>query len=242
MEFNTPSNRSSSKGAGIVAGIIFIVSGFIINSIAGGMIDEAKASESWPVVPGTVTVSEIISTQAENSEGKLETVYYPNVAAQYTFEGREYTTSSIDMAGHSTTNIRSSVKKKVAAYPVGAVVNVYYDPENPEYGILEPGLPIIFRILSLLPWLAIGVGILVVFRGLLKLLGMAAALGFLIKKKGEQSSNKPVSTPVVPPHPPTPTTPSAVSPSQATADSSSNDSEDNPATKPSDSNEDGFSI
>lgn len=240
MEFEGPNTTKSSKGSSLIGGIIFIVTGIIIHSISGGFIEEARASESWPAIEGIVSTSEIISSQSTDSDGKTQTMYGANVVVHYTVEGTEYNTDRIDMAGYSTTSSRNSVKKKISTYAVGTKSLVYYDPADPGYAVLEPGLPLLFKLLIFLPYLVIGIGIIVVLKGILKLLGMAAALGFLVNNKGKQKEYKLTPSPMndhsLPATPPEPSLNPTIEPAEEEK------SETISKVNKIDSKDDGFSI
>lgn len=186
MEINLGNSKGTGRatgGVGFIAGLMFLAAGLAAQFFMADMMEEAKASKTWPTLKGTVVVSEIHSTQSTDSDGREQTMYYPEISAQYEWDGKTYWTSGINVGPQETSSSRNSVRKKTAAYPVGSTVDVYYDPESPDYAVLEPGLPLLYKILIVLPYAALILGALTLLRSVLKLLGLAVALGFLVKKK-----------------------------------------------------------
>jgi Protein of unknown function (DUF3592) len=150
-------------------------------------ISEAKESETWPSVPGVITDSEITSYVRTNN-GKSQTMYSAEVKAVYEVDGKQYSTSMINLAGSSSTSVRSSVQTKVQKYPKGAAVVVFYDPEYPDRAVLEPGMPLLFWILRIAPLVLLAFAALMIIRTILKLTGLVTALGFLAAKRKKKSA------------------------------------------------------
>ncbi len=193
---SSSSGSKKSKGGGFIAAIVFIAFAIGLNYFTSDMIDEAKESENWPSVPGVVTSSEI-SSYVSRSDGKDQTMYSAEVGTSYEVEGKSYSTSMINLAGSSSTSVRSSVKKKIDKYPKGSSVTVYFDPDDPGHAVLEPGMPLLFWILRIAPLVLFVFAALIIIRTILKLAGLITALGFLAAKR----EKKPAAAPSPPPRP-----------------------------------------
>jgi hypothetical protein len=106
-------------------------------------------SAGWPKVTGTVTASEI--TGRKRNFWKLEYTYSVN--------GRPITG---DRFAYDPMPIQGEieVQRHISAYPVGAAVDVSYDPQNPEAAVLRPGLRgcSLWVALFLAPFVLVGVG------------------------------------------------------------------------------------
>ncbi|MCU4155602.1 DUF3592 domain-containing protein [Carboxylicivirga sp. A043] len=127
--------RQSSILSTFMFAIIFGVAGwFAYQHVTKPIVEDAEASEQWPVVSGEITYANIKTSRS--SEGN--TMYSPDIRYTYTVSGKDYTGKQISLMDGST-SVQSSVKKKVKAYPVGASVEVYYDPELPASSVLQPG-------------------------------------------------------------------------------------------------------
>ena len=194
--------KKNSKGGGFISAIVFIAVAIGLNYFTSDMIDEAKESETWPSVPGIVTDS-TISSYVSTSDGKNQTMYSAGVTTSYNVDGKQYSTSMINLAGSSSTSVRSSVQKKIEKYPKGREVSVYFDPEYPDHAVLEPGMPMLFWILRIAPLLLLFFAALMIIRTILKLAGLVTALGFLAAKRGKKPAAVQPPTPSTKPRPDT---------------------------------------
>jgi len=94
----------------------------------------ASVSKNWPAVPGTITVSQVaISTDDDG------TTYYADVQYKYVVNDRWYTADTVNF-GEYGSGSRSRVDKIVARYPPGSQAAVYYNPDDPDTAVLEPGV------------------------------------------------------------------------------------------------------
>ena len=95
-------------------------------------------SQWYADTTGTITASRMASST--DSDG--DTSYRAEFEFDYVVDGqtrhgtkRRYGESSI-----SGTNVRKTVQAILDRYPVGANVTVHYDPQHPEWAVLESGL------------------------------------------------------------------------------------------------------
>lgn len=102
----------------------------------------ARASRQWPMVKGVIVSSRILK-ELSSSSGNSQTrsvandyQYKPEVAFEYTVLGAKYLSNKVSVADYST-NSTSHAEQVTARYPEGKTVDVFYDPDNPEYAVLE---------------------------------------------------------------------------------------------------------
>jgi len=120
---------TSDSGGGAI-GLTALLAGallggfFIYMSIVNGR--KAKASLTWPSVPGEVTFSGMI-TDATDRE-----TFYPSVTYGYVVNGQKFQSSQVGFSG-----IKS--KKILTKYPKGSRVDVFFDPSKPSTAVLERG-------------------------------------------------------------------------------------------------------
>ena len=159
-------NQKSSPITNLILGVSFIVGAwFSYTTFSKPMVEEAKASESWPNVPGLISNSEV--RQSVDNEGK--TMYAAQINYVFTVENKSYTGNSISLtSGNTTTSSLRSVKKDLKKYPVGAKVTVYYDPELPNNAVLKPGADTFTTIIKYAPFLFGFFGILMLLQVLKK--------------------------------------------------------------------------
>ncbi len=172
--------KKSGTGGLFFGGIIFLVIGVFTSSITDDVLEDVKAAQNWPQTTGTVEGSAVHESGGSDSGNPM---YSFNILVSYEVDGVMYSTRQMDpMGGVSSTSSRRSVQQKVDAYPEGTQVPVYYNPEDPSFGVLKTELPLLLRLLFKLPLLAILLGIFLIVRGILRLVKLGLGLGFLFHK------------------------------------------------------------
>ena len=129
----------TSKGKGCLATIssmgIFLLVGVGLSIWGWNILQNARASASWPTADGIVTRSEVtFSTDAEGGDS-----YQPKVTYKYEANNLSYENDTIKFGENSYGSNRKA-DEIAGNYPVGKNVTVYYDPERPERSVLEPGV------------------------------------------------------------------------------------------------------
>jgi len=94
----------------------------------------ARASRSWPTVPGTVTASRVTSLPS----GLIWpfTLYRLRLTYRYTVDGFEYEGGRVQF-GPKTIPSQDLIDAFAAKYPAGASVAVHYDPNDPQTCTIE---------------------------------------------------------------------------------------------------------
>ncbi len=171
--------KKAGPGGLFFVGIIFLVTGFFTSNIITGIVlEDVKAAQNWPRTTRTVEGSAVYESGKNDSGSPM---YSFDVLVSYEVDGVMYSTGQLNpMGGSSSTTSRRSVQEKADAYPEGARVSVYYNPEDPGQGVLELKLPLLLRLLFKLPFLGILLGILLIIRGILRLVKLGLGLGFLL--------------------------------------------------------------
>jgi len=127
---------------------IFLVIGAGLTYWGWTILQNARASASWPTADGVITRSGVShSTDSDGGDS-----YNPEVTYTYTVNNTGYDNNTIKFGENSY----SSSKKAdgiAGNYPVGKNVTVYYDPEKPDRSVLEPGV-------SAGSYIVIGIGVL----------------------------------------------------------------------------------
>jgi hypothetical protein len=98
-----------------------------------------QSSESWAQVEGKVVKSSVREEVSRDSDGDMQTTYYPEVEYVYSLLGQEFRGDAI-VFGPKQGGGRSNAQKTVGKYPLDAKVTVYYDPDKPEESVLERSL------------------------------------------------------------------------------------------------------
>jgi Protein of unknown function (DUF3592) len=133
--------------------VVFAAFGVVLALFARVMQRQASLAKTWPVVPGTIEMSDIEQYRAAPSKGSFSRgpmMYRRQVSFAYRFNNVAY--SSVE--GSLATGISSTsgwlVRKFTTAYQDGASVNVYVNPDNPSEATLDPRAGVVCAIL----WLA----------------------------------------------------------------------------------------
>jgi hypothetical protein len=114
---------------------IFLLIGAGLTIWGWNILQNARASASWPTAEGVVLSSEVsLSTDAEGSDS-----YSPEVTYRYLALDSSYENRTIKFGENSYGN-RRKAQEIAARYPVGKSVTVYFDPDMPARSVLEPGV------------------------------------------------------------------------------------------------------
>ncbi|WP_417390617.1 DUF3592 domain-containing protein [Gimesia sp.] len=142
----------------IFLGLIFLIVGYVMAYQIGlPLLEQARASTSWPVTTGEVLESKVKSHRSSNSSSST---YAAHVVYRYQIEGKNYESQTVWFGSDVSTSDRSLAQNTVKKYPVRQSVNVYYDPRHPEAAVLEPGVFKTTWFYYLFGWVFLGVGIL----------------------------------------------------------------------------------
>ena len=95
-------------------------------------------SSTWPTVEGVVVSSEL---GMDLDIGQYSGGWWPQVSYDYHVDGKDYTSSNIEVEDIGNGNTSSYAKQVVNRYPVGKEVQVHYAPHSPAIAVLEPGIP-----------------------------------------------------------------------------------------------------
>ncbi len=115
--------------------IIYFVIGLVgVFLLAGGirLHARARASERWPRVEGKVITSEPVGYRGEK---------YAHVEFEYSARGKTYTSNRLGVVGSDAGSFFDPRASTILTrYPLSTPVSVSYDPDNPSFAVLEPGL------------------------------------------------------------------------------------------------------
>jgi hypothetical protein len=153
----------TEMGFGALLMIVLIIVGFL--GVLAGVRDWIRLIQikTWPIADGNIVESKV-STAGSNESGYLKTIYSPIIKFKFNIEGHEFTSDKITWGGEFRSNDKSSIERKIAAFPVGKKIDVRYNPKKPSDCIVqenfsfEMAIPLFGGLL----FMAFGSGILVV--------------------------------------------------------------------------------
>ena len=125
---------------------LFAIAGLAVLAFGIQAMVEGTDSNSWPTAPGEIVRSdyEIVRNSSDDFDTAAKIRYTYEVVGEL-LEGDRV------QVGLASEGSPAENRRLTNQYPVGAKVNVYYDPEEPTEAVLEPGIPTT-------AWLLIAVG------------------------------------------------------------------------------------
>jgi hypothetical protein len=114
--------------------LIFMAVGIGLSIWGWTVLQDARASESWPTTSG-----EILSANVRIDNDDDGTSYFGDVSFRYVVNDSVYTSDNVSFGQYGSSN-RGRAEDIVAKYPVGSQVTVYYDANDPQTAALEPGV------------------------------------------------------------------------------------------------------
>lgn len=113
---------------------------------------QASKARRWPVVTGTIKLSDIEQYRAAPTEDQSRgsVMYQRKVSYTYSYNNIAYTNVHASLASNVASTSAARVRKLTPVYQDGAPVKVYVNPENPAEATLEPTAGFVWVI-----WLAV---------------------------------------------------------------------------------------
>jgi hypothetical protein len=143
----------SVLSANILIPMIFMIIGLVLLFIYFRNLVKVRASQAWPTIQGIVIQSWVRKSSSTDDDGSVSYSYYPEVHYQYQVMGTEYQGNQIAF-GPKVGGNRSRAEKKIAKYPVGSSLTVYYQPDNPDIAVLERSLSNLLLVMGIIFFLA----------------------------------------------------------------------------------------
>ncbi|MDO9088334.1 MAG: DUF3592 domain-containing protein [Anaerolineaceae bacterium] len=99
---------------------------------------KADVSYSWPSTPGRLVSAEVKqSLSVEDEFGQSKPIYYPEVRYEYEVNGRTFPGKRLSFGGSETFANGNDASNRIAGFEPGAVLKVYYDPNDPGKSVLD---------------------------------------------------------------------------------------------------------
>ncbi len=119
----------------IVIALIFLVAALRQRAKVG------SAKRNWETTSGRVLFSQV-ETRRTRSGGGTSTSYVPRVVYEYAVNGNKYQGNRVALGSEvGRGSYRSVEEKMTASYPSGQIVQVHYNPANPQDAALELRAP-----------------------------------------------------------------------------------------------------
>ena len=123
--------RTFGLGCLLVTGILLlgVLPYYFLGRVKGGL-----ASSAWPKTTGILLKHDVISRG-----GRSRSFYAPVVEFEFSAGGERYRGKRLRFAPMSFPN-PGDAWAYLRAFPVGAGVDVFYDPADPARSVLQPGI------------------------------------------------------------------------------------------------------
>jgi hypothetical protein len=98
-----------------------------------------RSSAAWPTTQGEVVYSSMEQHMSTDSDGDRSVTYGAKIVYNYQVGGQQLTGDRRAFSESRTSSARRA-QEIANRYQVGAQVTVYYDSNNPQVSVLEPGV------------------------------------------------------------------------------------------------------
>jgi hypothetical protein len=165
---------STARWVVVAVGAVMVLMGGIFGAVAYDNYRDGEATKAWPSTSGQILTANVDEEERRDrdSDGRIRTryTYTPRISYAYTIQGVEYTGHRIraDDSGGD----RDKAFDTINDFPVGSIVNVYYDPSDPGSSVLKQGAD------PVAVWVFGGVG------GVFMILGLVGVVGTTVLRRG----------------------------------------------------------
>jgi hypothetical protein len=128
----------------MIVWVLIVAVGLVLCVRAVTSAQRAGDASSWPAVKGKIIEASVTRHERMSDPNRSHTTrdyaYSPRIIYRYEVQGAEYTSGRL---AHSDSQYgtKTDVEALVAGYRVGGEVDVYYDPQDPSFGVLDPTDP-----------------------------------------------------------------------------------------------------
>ena len=98
---------------------------------------KAESSKSWPKAIGEITRNYVQENTDTDEEGYTTHTYTPRLEYRYQVGNQTYSSSRISFGATTSYGRRKKAEEKIAQFPVGVRIAVYYNPQKPDEATLQ---------------------------------------------------------------------------------------------------------
>ncbi|MCW5715435.1 MAG: DUF3592 domain-containing protein [Bauldia sp.] len=138
----TPAAATSGDGSRFSVGLFLLAAvlggaAFLLLRLGTGAM-VARTGARWPTAIATVVYSQVASEERKTRAGRPGTRYVPVVAYEYEVEGTLYRAARLRFGDTSSPEL-SDARHTTDRFPVGAGIEVHYNPARPAEAVVETG-------------------------------------------------------------------------------------------------------
>ena len=126
--------------------VAFGAFGAVIALFALMMQKQARLAKKWPVVDGTIKLSELEQYRAALTDNgqRGQVMYQRKVSYTYGYNGQSYTGTHATISSNVASSSSWLTRKLTPPYQDGARGKVWVNPANPSQATLQPGTPFVW--------------------------------------------------------------------------------------------------
>lgn len=116
--------------------VLFLSLGLVLLVLGLVFRNSGPETLSWPMAKGEIVETNVVTAGGEdgNSENYKLVITY-----NYTVDEVTYISDQYGLTSEITSFAREPLEKKAETLPAGQKISVYYNPDNPETAVLDPG-------------------------------------------------------------------------------------------------------
>jgi len=127
--------------------IFFLITGFIVSGFGVLDIYTAMQCKKWTLVKGRI-IGSTVAEMADTSKIGNSDIYIPDIAYEYNYKNQTYFNQTIAflpdslIALHNTyyAGNEDEILAFIKKYPINSEVDVFVNPDDPEFSVLDTSL------------------------------------------------------------------------------------------------------
>ena len=101
----------------------------------------ASIARAWPTTQGRIVSATLLARRTTTGGHGVALNWFPDIRYEYEVAGTAYRGDRVFAGLAVGSSFRGSVERKLAQYPEGRMVQVFYNPANPSQAVLETTAP-----------------------------------------------------------------------------------------------------
>ena len=140
----------------LIAEMLLII-GIIVGGVLLWRLLKGLKAKHWPTAPGLVIDSQVTTEYGYDDEGDQTVNYDAAISYRYEVGGYAHTGNRRSFTAVRPSSMKAA-QKIVDQYAVGTSVKVFYQLDEPDESVLEPGGGTFIIVLMIVPLILIAVG------------------------------------------------------------------------------------
>ena len=157
---------ADEKNLSIRSGAFIVVAGLACTAYFGWILFQQSSAADWPTTSAIVVVSDLEVETTVSAKRGVRDLYQANVVYEYVVEGERHRGTELWFDSEPA-GTQEDMAALLAEYPVGKVIDVYYDEDQPQRSVVDPSKnEQLARIMTIVGIVIAGVGGFMLYGGL----------------------------------------------------------------------------